>query len=183
LTLAALAFLAYREWSRPAAPRKEANGRPALVRVEVDPRTVWVDDGDTIRIKWPDSPPERVRMLGIDAPEVANSHYPKRKEQDYGEEARAFARRTILGAGRLELVRAVKPDRYRRTLGYLFVDGRNFSVTAVENHMAESTIDRFGDNGFPTEAARVQAAARRAGPPPFESPKAFRDRQISGRTE
>jgi len=176
LALALLAYLAYREWSRPVAPRNGPDGRPALVRVEVDPRTVWVDDGDTIRIKWPNAPAERVRILGIDAPEVANDRYPGHKEQEYGEESRAFARRTILGAGRLELLRAPHADRYGRTLGYLFVDGRNFSVMAVENHMAESTVDRFRDEGFPAEAAKVRAAARRAGPPPFESPKVFRDR-------
>ena len=179
LAVAFLAFLAYREWNRPApgpAPRGRVEARRAHVRVPVDPRTVWVDDGDTIRISWPDEPAERVRMLGIDAPEVANRRHPDRQGQDYGEEAKAFARRVILGASRLELIRAARPDRYDRTLGYLFVDGRNYSVMAVENHMAESTVGRFGDNGFPDEAAEVEAAARRAGPPPFGSPKEFRDR-------
>ncbi|MDG3004539.1 thermonuclease family protein [Paludisphaera mucosa] len=181
LVLAAIAFLAYREWHAPApAPRGGAAARRAHVRVPVDPQAVWVDDGDTIRIKWPDAAPERVRMLGIDAPEVANRRFPEHKEQSHGEEARAFARRTILGAQRLELLRAARPDRYGRTLGYLFVDGANYSVLAVENHMAESTVARFGDNGLPEEAARVEAAARRAGPPPFESPREFRDR-VTGR--
>ncbi|WP_165252483.1 thermonuclease family protein [Paludisphaera soli] len=179
LALAALAFLVHREWSRPAPAPRGRDGRvarAAKVRVPVDPRHVWVDDGDTIRIRWPDAPAERVRVLGIDAPEVGNRRYPGRREQDYGEEAKAFARRLILGAGRLELLRAARPDRYGRTLGYLFVDGENYSVLAVEAHMAESTVGRFGDNGFPEEAARVEAAAREAGPPPFESPKDFRDR-------
>ncbi|OJW10570.1 MAG: hypothetical protein BGO49_22905 [Planctomycetales bacterium 71-10] len=174
LILAALAFLAYREWRRGVpAPR---HAPAALTRVAVDPKTVWVDDGDTIRIRWPDAPAERVRMLGIDAPEVANRRYPDRKEQDHGAEAQAFARRVVLGARRLELLRARRPDRYGRTLGYLFVDGRNFSAMAVEAHMAESTVGRFGDEGLPDQAAEVEAAARRAGPPPFESPKEFRDR-------
>jgi micrococcal nuclease len=137
-----------------------------------------VDDGDTIRISWPNAPAERVRVLGIDAPEVANPRYPEHQEQPYGAEAKAFARKYILGAGRLELLRAPKPDRYGRTLGYLFVNGVNYSVLAVANHMAESTVDRFGDNGFPEEAAQVREAARRAGPPPFESPYEFRNRTI-----
>ena len=177
LALAIAAAWFYREWSRPApAPRRDGAVRAARVRVPVDPRDVWVDDGDTIRIKWPDAPPERVRILGIDAPEVANARYPGRRGQDHGEESRTFARRRILAAGRLELLRAPRPDRYGRTLGYLFVDGSNFSVLSIENHMAESTVDRFGDNGFPDEAAQVREAARKAGPPPFESPRAFRDR-------
>ena len=181
-----IAWGAYYDWTNPGKGRRGRPGggrggeveRRTRVRVVVDPGTVWVDDGDTIRISWPDAPAERVRVLGIDAPEVANPRYPEHKEQPYGAEAKAFARKFILGAGRLELLRAPKPDRYGRTLGYLFVDGVNYSVLAVANHMAESTVDRFGDNGFPEEAAQVREAARRAGPPPFESPVEFRDRTM-----
>jgi endonuclease YncB( thermonuclease family) len=183
--LIAVALIVYYDWSRPAnrrrgdrAGRNENVARQARVRVAVDPRTVWVDDGDTVRISWPDSPAERVRMLGIDAPEVANDRYPEHKAQPHGAESRAFARRIILGARRLELLRAPRTDRYGRTLGYLFVDGVNFSTLSVENHMAESTVGRFGDNGFPEEAAEVREAARRAGPPPFESPVEFRNRTM-----
>ena len=92
------------------------------------------------------------------------------EDQPDGPESLAFARSRILGAGRLELVRASHRDRFRRTLGYLFVDGVNFSVLAIENHMAESTIDRFGDSGFPREAAEVREAAHGAGPPPSNPP-------------
>jgi micrococcal nuclease len=150
--------------------------RPVGTRVVVDPATVWVDDGDTIRITWPDAPPETVRILGIDAPEIGHKSDPTAEDQPYGRESLAFARRHLLGASRLELLRAAHHDRFLRTLGYLFVDGVNYSTLAVENHMAECTIDRFGDSGFPREAAEVRAAERRAGPPPFESPARFRER-------
>ena len=113
---------------------------------------------------------ETVRILGSDAPEIRHKNNPIAEDQPSGQESLAFARRSILGAGQLELVRAAHGDRFRRTLGYLFVDGVNYSVLAIENHLAESTIDRFGDSGFPREAARG------AGPPPFESPVRFRDR-------
>jgi endonuclease YncB( thermonuclease family) len=136
--------------------------------------TVWVDDGDTIRISWLDGPRETVRILGIDAPEIRHQNNPIAEDQPYGQESLAFARRLIQGARRLELVRATHGDRFGRTLGYLFVDGANYSVLAIENHLAESTIDRFGNSGFPREAAEVRDAARRAGPPPFESPVRFR---------
>jgi len=179
----AVAAIVYYDRTHPTNRRRGERGgrtvnREVKVRVAVDPRMVWVDDGDTIRISWPDAPAERVRLLGIDAPEVANDRYPDHKEQPYGAESRAFARRVILGARRLELLRASRPDRYERTLGYLFVDGVNFSALSVANHMSESTVDRFGDNGFPEEAAQVREAASRAGPPPFESPVQFRDRTM-----
>jgi len=150
--------------------------RPAGTRVLVNPATVRVDDGDTIRITWPDAPRETVRILGIDAPEIGHRSGPTAEDQPYGRESLAFARRHLLGASRLELLRAAHHDRFLRTLGYLFVDGVNYSTLAVENHMAECTIDRFGDSGFPREAAEVRDAARRAGPPPFESPARFRAR-------
>ena len=138
---------------------------------------VWVDDGDTIRITWPDAPPETVRILGIDAPSRARSD-PNTVDQPYGRESLEFARRQLLGASRLELMRAAHGDRFLRTLGYLFVDGVNYSRLAIENHMAESTIERFGDSGFPREAAEVRDAQYRAGPPPFESPVLFRQRTM-----
>jgi len=150
--------------------------RPVGTRVVVDPARVWVDDGDTIRITWPDAPPETVRILGIDAPEIGHKNDPTAADQPYGRESLAFARQHLLVARRLELVRAAHPDRFLRTLGYLFVDGVNYSTLAVENHMAECTIEHYGDSGFPREAAEVRAAGRRAGPPPFESPARFRER-------
>jgi endonuclease YncB( thermonuclease family) len=163
-------------WSGARRSIRVSLPRPAKVRVPVDPRTVRVDDGDTIRIDWPGAPRETVRLLGIDAPEIHHPRNPGSVDQPYGRESLEFARRRILGARRLELLRASHGDRFGRTLGYLFVDGLNYSVLAIENHLAESTIGRFGDSGFPEEAAAVSAAARRAGAMPFESPVQFRDR-------
>jgi micrococcal nuclease len=160
----------------PWATSRTVRVRPDGTRVPVDPAAIWVDDGDTIRITWPDGSREPVRILGIDAPEVRHKNDPTGEDQPGGPESLAFARSRILGASRIELVRATHRDRFGRTLGYLFLDGVNYSVLSIENHMAESTIDRFGDSGFPTEAAEVRQSARRAGPPPFESPVRFRDR-------
>ncbi len=152
--------------------------RQAGIRIPVDPATIWVDDGDTIRIHWPDAPAETIRILGIDAPEIQHKNHPSTPDQPFGRQSFEFARRHILGARRVELQRAAHRDRFQRTLGYVFLDGQNFSILALENHMAECTIDRFGDSGFPREALEVRAAARRAGPPPFESPLQFRERNM-----
>ncbi len=188
LLLAAIVAGAFRSRSGPRfrlprvapwAKTRTLPARPDGTRVPVDPTTVWVDDGDTIRITWPEGQRESVRILGIDAPEVRHKHDPIPTDQPHGPESLAFARKWILGARRLELMRASHRDRFGRTLGYLFVDGVNYSVLAIEHHMAESTIERFGTSGFPREAAQVVAAARRAGPPPFESPVRFRDRMAA----
>ena len=148
--------------------------RQAGIKIVVDPGRVRVDDGDTIRINWPDAAAETVRILGIDAPEIRHKNDPSSWDQPFGRESLGFARQHLLKAGRLELLRAAHRDRFLRTLGYLFVDGVNYSTLAIENHMAESTIERFGDSGFPREAVEVRDAERRAGPPPFESPAKFR---------
>ncbi|QEH36958.1 Thermonuclease precursor [Aquisphaera giovannonii] len=152
--------------------------RPARTRVAIDPSRTWVEDGDTIRIDWPDGSREVVRLLGIDAPEISHKSRPGVGDQPYGRESLGFARHHLLRAHRLEMVRAGRRDRYDRTLAYVYADGVNYSALAVENHMAEPTIDRYGDNGFPDEAAEVRRAAERAGPPPFESPAIFRERNF-----
>jgi micrococcal nuclease len=67
-------------------------------------------------------------------------------------------------------------DPYGRTLGYLFLNGRNYSTLVIEARLAAESISQFGDNGFPTEAAQVLAAAKAQGPLAFEPPHLFRAR-------
>jgi hypothetical protein len=57
-----------------------------------------------------------------------------------------------------------------RTLGYLFVNGKNLSVLMLASRMAAETISVFGDNGLPAQAAACKAVAEAAGPTPFEAP-------------
>ena len=79
-------------------------------------------------------------------------------------------------APRVELLRSATLDPYGRTLGYLFLGARNYSVLVVAARLAEESVTRYGDNGLPREAADVMAAAKAAGPPPFQSPADFRAR-------
>ena len=96
--------------------------------------------------------------------------------QQFGEEARAFGLGAFGAATKIELLRSATLDPYGRTLGYLFIDGRNYSVLVVRARLAEESVSRYGDNGLPEEAAAVAAEAKAAGPLPFESPGAFRAR-------
>jgi endonuclease YncB( thermonuclease family) len=153
-------------------PQPRAHGR----RLDVAPHLVHVNDGDTVSIRWGRSDVEIVRLLGIDAPETGDLEHDIPLAQEFGAEARSFARSAIATADRIELLRAPTLDPYGRTLGYVFLDGRNFSVLLVEARLAEESISRFGDNGLPAEAAAVAAAAKKAGPLPFESPTVFRAR-------
>jgi micrococcal nuclease len=164
--------------AQPAAPRPTAKPqpRPHSTKVAVDARIIQVDDGDTVVIRWPkEAEGEIVRMLGIDTPETRHVEHDIPFDQMFGPEARAFTRGVFAGATR-EVMRASTLDPYGRTLGYLFVDGRNASVLIIEARLAYESVTQFGDNGFPAEAALIKGAAEKAGPLPFEQPYQFRGR-------
>ena len=169
-----------REPSKPAAAATKKpvkpQPRPHSARVAVDLKQLQIDDGDTLQIAWGPNEIEEVRILGIDCPETRHVQHDIPYSQIFGEEARAFARGTFAAATKVELVRAAMLDPYDRTLGYMFVNDRNYSVLVLEARLAEESITAFGDNGFPQEAAVVLATAKGAGPLPFEPPYQYRNR-------
>jgi endonuclease YncB( thermonuclease family) len=163
---------------RPGEPRPEPKPQPRAhgTKVAVDPAHVTVDDGDTVVIHWAKDDAEIIRILGIDTPETRHLAHDLPYAQPWGPEARGFAQGAFATATSVELLRAATVDPYGRTLGYLFLNGRNYSVLVVRARLAEESVTFYGDNGFPTEAADVLAAAKEAGPLPFESPHLFRAR-------
>lgn len=150
--------------------------RPSLERITVTPALIDVGDGDTVVIRWSGEDTERVRILGIDTPEVAHHSMGWYDEQPYGPEATAYAEGVFSMAESVELLRAAETDGYGRTLGYLFVNGRNYSVLAITAGYAVETVSHYGDNGLPEIADMVLAASREVGPVPFEAPYQFRRR-------
>jgi endonuclease YncB( thermonuclease family) len=135
-----------------------------------------MDDGDTVDIRWSKDDVEIVRILGIDCPETRHLAHNLPYPQDFGPEARAFARGAFATATQIELLRSSTLDPFGRTLGYLFLNGRNYSVLVVQARLAAESVSFYGDNGLPKEAAEVLAAAKAAGPVPFEPPHQFRAR-------
>ncbi len=150
--------------------------RPTNERVKVDPATVQVDDGDSIVIKWPGGDEEIIRILGIDTPETRHVEHNIPIDQPFGKEARAFAFGSFATATEVQLLRCKTLDPYGRTLGYLFVNGKNYSILVVKARLAAESVSIYGDNGFPEIAAEMTAAAKQAGPLPFEPPGAYRTR-------
>ena len=157
-------------------PAPTPQRRPHGTKVTVDPARVTVDDGDTAIIRWSESEAETVRFLGIDTPETRHPQHDLPYAQPFGPEARAFGQGAFAAAERIELLRSATLDPFRRTLGYFFLNGRNYSVLVVRARLAEESVTRYGDNGLPAPAAEVMAAAKEAGPLPFESPGDFRRR-------
>ena len=142
----------------------------------MDPARISVDDGDTVFIDWGEGAPEVVRILGIDCPETQHVAHDLPEAQSYGNEARTFAQGAFSAATEVQLLRSSATDPYGRTLGYLFINGKNYSVLVVRARLAEESVSKYGDNGLPAEAAVVVAAAKASGPLPFESPGEFRKR-------
>jgi micrococcal nuclease len=163
---------------RPAQPRPEPKPqvRRHGLRVPVDPTRIQVDDGDTVVVRWSKDDLETVRILGIDTPETRHLEHDLPYAQPFGPEARGFAQGAFATATQVELLRSSTLDPYGRTLGYLFLNGRNYSVLVVEARLSAETVTFYGDNGLPKEAAEVLAAAKSAGPLPFEPPHVFRAR-------
>jgi len=82
-------------------------------------RVRWVADGDTIVLTGG----ERVRYTGINAPEVAHDGEPG---EPYGDEARRFNQKLVLGRWlNLELSEELR-DRYGRLLAYVFLEDGTF---------------------------------------------------------
>jgi micrococcal nuclease len=182
--LAPPAALAQAAAPRPAPPRAgeprpeplRPQARPHSMRVPVDPARIRVDDGDTVVVRWSTDDLETVRILGIDTPETRHLEHDLPYAQPFGPEARGFALGAFATATQVELLRSRTVDQYGRTLGYVFLNGRNYSVLVVKARLAAESVTFYGDNGLPREATEVLAAAKEAGPLPFEPPHAFRAR-------
>jgi endonuclease YncB( thermonuclease family) len=149
---------------------------PPVDRVLLPKKSIIFDDGDTIEIRWPGRTAEVVRILGIDTPEVLHIDHNIPYPQAFGYEAAGFLRGCMATAEKVELLRSAKKDPYGRTLGYIFVDGKNYSALVIKARLAVESISHYGDNGLPQEAAQCLQAAKQAGPVPFEAPHLYRAR-------
>lgn len=159
-----------------AQQKREAQNRPAGARVAIPADRIEVDDGDTVTIDWPDGDRETIRILGIDTPETQHVDHNIPYDQAFGREAAGFAKGAFAVAGKVEILRSSTKDPYGRTLGYIFLDGRNYSVLIIRARLAAETVSHYGDNGFPEEASECLTAARESGPVPFEPPHEYRKR-------
>lgn len=103
------------------------------------PATVgYVDDGDTVRLTNGD----RVRLAGIDAPEVAHRAYGRRAakpSEPFGDASKqALMALLAKSHNRLLIQYGVEPeDRYGRKLAYLYLpDGQSVQAALVAKGMA-----------------------------------------------
>jgi endonuclease YncB( thermonuclease family) len=154
--LALIAILAaFARISGPLVPE----GKPFSGRAEAV-------DGDTLRIGR-----DRVRLLGIDAPEIGQSCRRDGRDWPCGIAARAEMVR-LLAAGRTQCTPRGH-DVYGRILAHCRTNGTDLSARMADVGLAVSRQDYGAEQ---THAQRVQAGIW-AGP--FEDPRAWRDAHSS----
>jgi micrococcal nuclease len=131
--LAALAALAF-ALLLVAAPA--ANAQPAPGQVSGQAQVVRVVDGDTVDVLLEDGARERLRLIGIDTPEVVD---PRKPVQCFGREASQHAHELLDGQMVSVELDASQGDRdiYGRLLAYVWLpDGRNFGEVMIGDGFA-----------------------------------------------
>jgi micrococcal nuclease len=117
---------------------------------------VEVTDGDTVKVRFPDGRTRKVRLLGIDTPEVYGKNDPAEFEgvpnnnagykclRKWGERASKYANRTL--HGKVTVKRDSVADRegsYGRLLAYVIKDGVNFNYSLVKKGYARVYDSEF----------------------------------------
>ena len=87
-------------------------------------KVVSVHDGDTITVLQ-NRQQIKVRLFGIDAPEL---------KQPYGKKSKQFLANLI--AGEAVEVEENGKDRYKRTIGTIYLNGKDINAQMVENGYA-----------------------------------------------
>ena len=95
------------------------------VLADIEGKISKVVDADTVVIQTDQGFKHKVRLLGIDAPEI---------KQVYGKDAARYLSNLILGKSLVVI--GSKKDRYKRLLGKLVLDGYDINLILVKNGMA-----------------------------------------------
>lgn len=88
-------------------------------------RVVRVADGDTITVLDAEKVQHKIRLSGIDAPEMA---------QAFGQRSRESLAELV--AGRTVIVETTKKDRHRRFIGKVLVNGQDINIEQIRRGMA-----------------------------------------------
>ncbi len=111
-------------------------------------------DGDTIKAKI-DGEVSTIRFLAVDTPETV---HPKKKEEPYGKEASNYTCNRVKNAKKLEIEYdpgSDKLDKYKRTLGWIYVDGSLLQKELIEHGYAKVAYI-YGDYLYTNELKNVE---------------------------
>ncbi len=147
-----------------------ATSRTLVAKVE------RVSDGDTVIAVTSNQTKLRIRLVGIDAPEVPHG---EKQGQPFGEEARDYLDHLI--GGKTVRVDAYGPDMYKRVLAVVWDGQINVNLLMVAMGYAE-VYRGAACQVYCRELEQAEAKGRRdrvgmwALGPNYESPRAYRER-------
>lgn len=99
-----------------------------------------VVDGDTL---WVENPKEKIRLIGIDSPELRDT--PRKKAGAYAKESSAYLKKRLHGK-RVRLAYDVRRyDQYRRTLAYVYLEDGTF-INAELVRLGYATVSTVAPN-------------------------------------
>lgn len=161
----------YSETPSPAAKLLQSSTQPVRSKY----RVVRIIDGDTVVLENN----ERVRLLGVNAPEIENRYHP---EEPGGLDAKKWLQAKLQGRSvYLEHDRQTY-DHYKRTLAHLYLpDGEHINLSLVEKGLA--MVSLLPPNLLHAETllkAQQQAEVRKLG---IWSIKDYQPRQLTRITE
>ena len=96
-----------------------------LTKADISGKVIRVIDGDTIYVRDYDNKTHKIRLAGIDAPEMS---------QPYGKESRSHLLELMYG--KEVFIEAKKNDRYGRIIGTAFHKGIDLNLVQVKVGMA-----------------------------------------------
>jgi micrococcal nuclease len=145
-----------------------------VAQASLEFRVVSCNDGDTCRLaKGDGNKAMKVRLVGIDAPELSHGGQP------YGKESKDFLNQMVVGKSvRLQ---SLGQDTYGRTLGVLLVGSVDVNESMIRAGMAEVYVGKTEDGVDSDRYFKAQQEARSArrgmwAQARYESPYQFRKR-------
>jgi len=155
----------------PSFASSQNNPHPRSLHVVV----VKVSDGDTIQGETPEKTKLKIRLYGIDAPEITHGNIPG---QPMGEESLVVLKNKLLN--KEVRVDILDVDRYRRIVAMLWLGNRNINLEMVKEGYAEAYREYLKDPYRQTfmDAEREAKAAKKGiwALAVYERPSAFKGR-------
>lgn len=133
----------------------EVSARPMQ---SFEARVIRVADGDTVTVVDKNGRRSKIRLLGIDAPEM---------KMPYGRESKVTLERLINGVNKNVTVSYRKVDRYKRLVGKLEANGKDLNLEMIKLGMAwyfkkyRKDVDKADQRSY--EKAQEAARDRKIG--------------------
>ena len=143
----------------PSKSSKSATGPSAA---PVEGVVVKVVDGDTVHVLLDSEERVKVRVLGIDTPEIA--HNSKERTECFGTKATKQMRKRV-DQKRVRLVpdeRSMGTDHYERLLRYVEVDGVDVGKELIEQGLAHAYVPKSAKKPVRFESYRKAEARAKA---------------------